>query len=645
MYNQRKISKMQCVKLRSVMGSYLNIHLNLFPIYVLLLLLTLSHGRPSAKVRETKDEVAKSHRQQFRDKWYQSHNLYPSSSVNSVSNEYNSVVYDNNNPAKNTQVSSVVHNPNFETLVETLPQLPKATSSHADAISQYTTKVVDNDETEMESASTKVSESPSTTMNPNTAIGNPTTDVMERGEQLESYQGKLPDSSNTPFPMIKHGNEEEQTNTYDHDIMSVQGAPYLGNMEDFQAMEDEQTVDIVLEGDGRNKDVPGSQLITFRQNILRSLGHTERTFQVNTAPKNVTFNYNDDGSLAKFNITKKEYLQAYGEYMTNVKNRKLANRGLIGVKDRRKKAVSLSKTYHDNGTDLFSIGTKVLKLFRFDIHYGPTMEGADVRIRRVVLSVPGGCQITGHLQNNTDLPDLKELSNLTMSGNENDHQHSGEDEQVLEFDLTQNVTAWTVRSRMSSPFIVLAICSRDTVPDKLESGASVNRHPSHHGSSLKVVTKEFMKPSFEAQMKRRARRAAPTEPSTLRGFTHKRDNGRGRECANTRHGKTCCRRSLKIKFEDLGISDVILEPKEFDAHVCEGRCNARRVAYATTHAMFQHILHQTKGKKFAPRPCCVPTALTELDVLHLDQSGNRNGGPKLIVTILKDAIVKECGCS
>jgi len=54
--------------------------------------------------------------------------------------------------------------------------------------------------------------------------------------------------------------------------------------------------------------------------------------------------------LFQYNITKTEYLQAYAEYMNNVKNRKLANRGLIGVKDRRKKAVSISKTYHDNGT-------------------------------------------------------------------------------------------------------------------------------------------------------------------------------------------------------------------------------------------------------------------------------------------------------
>lgn len=43
-------------------------------------------------------------------------------------------------------------------------------------------------------------------------------------------------------------------------------------------------------------------------------------------------------------------MEAYTEYMANVKRRRLASRGLIGVKDRRKNAVTLAKTYHDNGT-------------------------------------------------------------------------------------------------------------------------------------------------------------------------------------------------------------------------------------------------------------------------------------------------------
>lgn len=290
----------------------------------------------------------------------------------------------------------------------------------------------------------------------------------------------------------------------------------------------------------------------------------------------------------------------------------------------------------------------MLKLFRFEMQYAPSMEGTDVRIQRVVLSMPAMCQLTGQLQNSTDLPDLKQLSEMpTTEDCENSNDTDVGIGQFNRIDLTRNVTKWSVQNRKPSPFIVLAICSREGISanNQGDMNHSHRQRHHHHGSSLKLVTREFLKPSVNAVIKRRTRRAAPTEPSTLRSFTHKRDNGKGRECANTRHGKTCCRRSLKIKFSDLGISDVILEPKEFDAHVCDGRCNARRVSYSSTHAMFQHILHQTKGKKFAPRPCCVPTALEELDVLHLDPNGNRNGGPKLIVTILKDAIVKECGCS
>jgi len=292
---------MQCVKLRSVMGSYLNIHLNLFPIYVLLLLLTLSHGRPSAKVRETRDEP-KSHRQQFRDKWYQSTNLYPSSGVNSVSNEYNSnsiVVYDSSQPAKNTQVSNIGHNQNFETVVETSQMLPKATGSHTDAISQHTTKVVDNDEMEKGMASSKASDFAVTNMNPNAAHGNPDADIVERDDEQPERNHSMPDSSKTPVTLLadeKHSYGE----AYDYRLMSDQGAPFMRNFEELHATENAQPIDIVLEGGAGSNDPLGSQqLITFRQNILKSLGHSETSSQVNTSPTNVTLDYNDDVSLAK----------------------------------------------------------------------------------------------------------------------------------------------------------------------------------------------------------------------------------------------------------------------------------------------------------------------------------------------------------
>lgn len=217
----------------------------------------------------------------------------------------------------------------------------------------------------------------------------------------------------------------------------------------------------------------------------------------------------------------------------------------------------------------------------------------DIRVRKAEIHLPKGC---------------RPLINAKLI--------SGEDT----YDLTKAMISWLFAPNPSPIFQLAASC-----PSSLSS-------TSYPISRLRLVTNELPK--------NRNRRSAPN--STLQSFKHKKHTS-GIDCTKTRRGKTCCRKSLKIKFTDLGISEVIIEPQVFDAHVCVGRCNAKRVSYASTHALFQHILHQTKGKEFAPRPCCTPTKLTELDVIHVN-SANPNK-PKLEVTVLKDAIVEECGCS
>lgn len=77
-------------------------------------------------------------------------------------------------------------------------------------------------------------------------------------------------------------------------------------------------------------------------------------------------------SVLQYNITKEEYLQAYTEYMTNVKNRRLAKRGMTGVKDRRRNAISITKTYHDNGTGMLSFHVN----FKANFHHLMTFGNA-----------------------------------------------------------------------------------------------------------------------------------------------------------------------------------------------------------------------------------------------------------------------------
>lgn len=102
--------------------------------------------------------------------------------------------------------------------------------------------------------------------------------------------------------------------------------------------------------------------------------------------------------------------------------------------------------------------------------------------------------------------------------------------------------------------------------------------------------------------------------------------------------RECCRRPLKISFKDIGW-DWIVQPVEFEAYYCKGRCRNVSDDFASTHALMQSILNY-KGRKVT-RPCCAPRKLRPLDLLHY----NDKNPPELVVTRQKGMIVKECACA
>ncbi|XP_035210861.1 growth/differentiation factor 6-B-like [Stegodyphus dumicola] len=102
--------------------------------------------------------------------------------------------------------------------------------------------------------------------------------------------------------------------------------------------------------------------------------------------------------------------------------------------------------------------------------------------------------------------------------------------------------------------------------------------------------------------------------------------------------KECCKRSLKISFKEIGW-DWIVQPVEFEAFYCKGRCRDVSDGFASTHALMQSILNY-KGRKVS-RPCCAPRKLRPLDLLHY----NDKTPPELVVTRQKGMIVKECACA
>lgn len=332
------------------MGSYRNIHLNLFPIYVLLLLLTLSHGRPPAKVREARGKVLHSHRLPFSEKWAESSNIYPSSNLNSVSNEYNSVVYDSHphqlSHLKSTdqQVSTVADAGRSK--MGSLVEKEGATGSSEQVALEESLDAKPlraGEESGMEWS--RVSQSPvplaplSKHLNPQilqsliTARSHEAeaTTLVQWSSAFESESRRGNDSSlgwdadvddssgslhnssdavTTPV-LSEHKysfGEEEVAENSDGGIVSDHGAPH---MRDSVAMlataandDEQQAVDFLAENDAapaENNEQVGSlkQLVTFRQNILRSLGLHEAALQTNFSPTNVTLDYNDVDTLKK----------------------------------------------------------------------------------------------------------------------------------------------------------------------------------------------------------------------------------------------------------------------------------------------------------------------------------------------------------
>lgn len=118
---------------------------------------------------------------------------------------------------------------------------------------------------------------------------------------------------------------------------------------------------------------------------------------------------------------------------------------------------------------------------------------------------------------------------------------------------------------------------------------------------------------------------------------HSAHRSRRTECR--KDGQRCCRHKMEVVFKDLEGFGFVLEPKSFDAGYCKGRCPPRYNP-AHRHALLQSLIWK-QNRDRAPRPCCAPNKLTDLEILHLDEEDNS----KLKVSKWKDIGVLECACS
>ncbi|XP_028858499.1 bone morphogenetic protein 2b [Denticeps clupeoides] len=116
-------------------------------------------------------------------------------------------------------------------------------------------------------------------------------------------------------------------------------------------------------------------------------------------------------------------------------------------------------------------------------------------------------------------------------------------------------------------------------------------------------------------------------------------NGRHHGEGKQRKKRSNCRRHpLYVDFSDVGWNEWIVAPPGYHAFYCHGECPFPLAEHlnSTNHAIVQTLVNSVNSN--IPRACCVPTELSPISLLYLDEF------EKVILKNYQDMVVEGCGC-
>lgn len=101
----------------------------------------------------------------------------------------------------------------------------------------------------------------------------------------------------------------------------------------------------------------------------------------------------------------------------------------------------------------------------------------------------------------------------------------------------------------------------------------------------------------------------------------------------------CQRRPLYVDFAEVGWSDWIVAPHGYDAYYCQGDCPFPLADHlnGTNHAIVQTLVNSVNPAA-VPKACCVPTQLSPISMLYMDEVNN------VVLKNYQDMMVVGCGC-
>ncbi|XP_022814741.1 protein decapentaplegic isoform X1 [Spodoptera litura] len=139
-----------------------------------------------------------------------------------------------------------------------------------------------------------------------------------------------------------------------------------------------------------------------------------------------------------------------------------------------------------------------------------------------------------------------------------------------------------------------------------------------------------------------ARARAARESGETRLVRNKRATQRRGHRAHHRRKEAreiCQRRPLYVDFAEVGWSDWIVAPHGYEAYYCQGDCPFPLADHlnGTNHAIVQTLVNSVNPAA-VPKACCVPTQLSSISMLYMDELNN------VVLKNYQDMMVTGCGC-
>ena len=219
-----------------------------------------------------------------------------------------------------------------------------------------------------------------------------------------------------------------------------------------------------------------------------------------------------------------------------------------------------------------------------------------------------------------DLVKVKPHISIQVDTKRVNHRDAELDEGWYDFDVTSAVDRWIRKSVKNKILIV----ERGKMKVNLR-GSHVSLLPEGVlGDAFLIVYSEDGR-----HRQNRLKRAA----SNHRRKNRKHHRRRKKDWAN------CKRHDLTVDFKEVGWNDWIVAPPAYQAFFCHGECPFPLADHlnATNHAIVQTLVNSVNPSA-VPRACCVPTELSPISMLYLDEY------EKVVLKNYENMVVEGCGC-